>query len=270
LDRKLYLFLKFNVPIVEAAAYIRLTPAIVQYRAAGLSSDENGNIIIKNRIIAKLSRKEVATLFLSPAPSKILQTLVSKGKISQAQSELAAKIPLADVITVEADSDGHTDNQPLASLLSSIIALRDRIQDQYKYKLPVRIGAAGGISTPSSILGAFMMGAAYVVTGSINHSCVESGASEHTRVLLSKADMADVTMAPSADMFELGSKVQVLRKGSLFPIRAQKLYGLISNFNSIGNIHADILADLETKIFKRKIEYLRSNLVRLSIKNQQT
>ena len=211
------LFLEKKIPIVEAAAYINLTPAVVQYRAAGLSQDEVGNIHINNHIIAKISRKEVAQLFLQPPPEKILQALVSGGKITQTQADIARQVPMADDITVEADSGGHTDNQPLVSLLPSIIALRDQFQEEYQFEHTVRIGAAGGISTPEAMLGAYMMGAAYVVTGSINQACVESGASNHTKYLLSQADMADVIMAPSADMFEMGTRVQVLKKGMLIP-----------------------------------------------------
>ena len=248
------LFLEKDVRVVEATAYIRLTPAVVQYRVAGLSRDKSGNIHANNHIIAKISRKEIAQLFLQPAPEKMLQDLFSAGKISQSQAELANLVPLADDVTVEADSGGHTDNQPLVSLLPSIIALRDKIQEQYQFEKPTRIGAAGGISTPGSVLGAYMMGAAFVVTGSINQACVESGASEHTRKLLSQAAMADVTMAPSADMFELGARVQVLKKGSLFPMRAQKLYDLYSTYSSIEEIPITVREDLETKIFKRKIE----------------
>jgi len=33
--------------------------------------------------------------------------------------------------------------------------------DQYNYKRRIRIGAAGGISTPMATAGAFAMGAAY-------------------------------------------------------------------------------------------------------------
>jgi len=247
-------FLENDVRVVEAAAYIQPTPALIQFRAAGLTSDETGNIEINNHIIAKISRKEVAQLFLSPAPEKILQKLVAAGKITREQANLAGNVPLADDITVEADSGGHTDNQPLVSLLPSIIALRDKLQEQYQFKNPVRIGAAGGISTPESVLGAYMMGAAFVVTGSINQSCVESGASEHTRKLLSQAAMADVSMAPSADMFELGARVQVLKKGSFFPMRAQKLYDLYTTFNGIEEIPITVREDLESKIFNRKIE----------------
>jgi PfaD family protein len=109
---------------------------------------------------------------------------------------------------------------------AGIIALRDQIQREQGYAVSVRVGAGGGISTPDSALGAYMMGAAFLVTGSVNQACLESGACEHTRSLLAQADMADVSMAPSADMFEMGARVQVLKKGTFFPMRAQKLYDL--------------------------------------------
>ena len=247
-------FMKNKVRALEAAAYVRLTPSVVQYRAAGLSRDASGGINISNHIMAKISRKEIALLFLQPAPEKILQELAASGRISAEQADLARQVPMADDITVEGDSGGHTDNQPLVSLLPSIIALRDQMQTQYGFAIPVRIGAAGGISTPESALAAFMMGAAYIGTGSVNQACVESGASEYTRQLLAKADMADVTMAPSADMFEMGARVQVLKKGCFFPMRAQKLYDIYMACNSIEDIPADVRAELENKVFKRKMD----------------
>jgi trans-AT polyketide synthase, acyltransferase and oxidoreductase domains len=260
-QRTVELFLEKRVPVIEAAAYINLTHALVQYRVTGLSQDDSGNIQIKNHIIAKISRKEVAQRFLQPPPEKILQTLISDGKITQTQANIARQVPMADDITVEADSGGHTDNQPLVSLLPSIIALRDQSQVRYQFKHPVRIGAAGGISTPRAVLGAYMMGAAYVVTGSINQACIESGASNHTKNLLAQAEMADVTMAPSADMFEMGSRVQVLKKGSLFPMRAQKLYDLYTTYASLEEIPADIRQNLENKIFNRKIDDIWNDTV---------
>ena len=253
-QRTVEIYLKNRIQTVEAAAYIRLTPAIVQYRVSGLSRNSSGNIHIKNHIIAKISRKEIALLFLHPAPENILEELAAGGHITQEQAELARLVPLSDDITVEADSGGHTDNQPLVSLLPSIIALRDQIQNEYHFTVPVRIGAAGGISTPDSALAAFMMGAAYIVTGSINQACVESGASEHTRNLLAQTDMADVTMAPSADMFELGARVQVLKKGTLFPMRAQKLYDLYTSYDSIDEIPASVRIELKKKVFKRSMD----------------
>ena len=40
--------------------------------------------------------------------------------------------------------------------------------------------------------------------------------------MLAKAGLADVVMAPAADMFELGVEVQVLKRGSMFGVRAKK------------------------------------------------
>jgi trans-AT polyketide synthase/acyltransferase/oxidoreductase domain-containing protein len=256
------LYLQHGVHVVEASAFIDLTPSIVYYRAAGLSQSGNGEIQIANHVIAKLSRREVATKFMQPAPESILDQLVSEGRITLQQAGLAKKAPMADDITVEADSGGHTDNRPLVCLLPTMLALRDEIQAKYKYPVPVRVGAAGGISTPASALAAFMMGAAYIVTGSVNQSCVEAGASEHTRQLLAQAGMADVAMAPSADMFEMGVKVQVLKHGTLFPMRAQKLYDLYSRYDSLEQIPTDEREKMEKQIFKRDTESIWQDTVK--------
>ena len=247
------LYLKYKVNTIEASAFLTLTPNIVHYRASGLSLDSENQIQIHNRVIAKISRREVATRFMEPAPEKILQHLVSQGLITQLQAKLASQVPMADDITVEADSGGHTDNRPLVCLLTSIMTLRDEIQAQYNYQNLIRVGAAGGIGTPQSALGAFMMGAAYVVTGSINQSCIEAGASEHTKQLLAQAKMVDVMMAPAADMFEMGVKLQVLKRGTMFGMRSQKLYELYKKYNSIEEISLTEREQLEKQIFRKSL-----------------
>ncbi|BAZ68886.1 MAG: PfaD family polyunsaturated fatty acid/polyketide biosynthesis protein [Pelatocladus maniniholoensis HA4357-MV3] len=247
------LYLNYGVRTIEASAFLDITPNIVYYRAAGLGVNSANEIEIKNKIIAKISRREVATKFMQPAPQKMLQELVTQGLISELQANLAAKIPLADDITAEADSGGHTDNRPLVCLLPSIVSLRDEIQAQYKYEKPIRVGIAGGIATPQSALAAFMMGAAYVVTGSINQSCIEAGSCQHTKQLLAQADMADVMMAPAADMFEMGVKLQVLKRGTMFPLRAQKLYEIYRNYNSIDEIPTQEREKLEKQVFRKPL-----------------
>lgn len=248
------LYLKYGVKTVEASAFLDLTPNIVYYRAAGLGINPGDRLEIKHKVIAKLSRPEVAAKFLQPAPSKILKELVEQGLISELQATLAEKVPMADDITVEADSGGHTDNRPLVCLFPAIVALRDEIQAQYQYENPVRVGVAGGIGTPQSVLAAFMMGAAYVVTGSVNQSCVEAATSEHTKQLLAQAEMTDVMMAPAADMFEMGVKLQVLKRGTLFGVRAQKLYEIYRAYDSIEAIPPQEREKLEKQIFKRDLD----------------
>jgi PfaD family protein len=247
------LYLKRGVTCVEASAYLALTAHIVRYRASGLRLNAQGGIEIGNKIIAKVSRREVATKFLEPAPASLLQPLVAQGLISEQQARMAQQIPMCDALTVEADSGGHTDNRPLVCLLPSMLELRDELQARHAYNQIVPVGGAGGIGTPAAALGAFMLGADYVVTGSINQACVESGASAHTRRILAQAEQADVMMAPAADMFEMGVKVQVLKKGTLFPVRAQKLYELYKTCDSLETIPAADREKLETQIFRKSL-----------------
>jgi PfaD family protein len=247
------LYLKHSVRTVEASAFMDLTPAIVHYRAAGLGLDDLGRLEIKNKVIAKLSRREVATRFMQPAPEKLLRPLVESGAITEQQANLAGQVPMADCITVEADSGGHTDNRPLVCLLPSILELRNEIQARQGYRQEIMVGAGGGIGAPAAALAAFMLGADYIVTGSVNSSCIEAGNSAHTRQLLAQAEMADVIMAPSADMFELGVKVQLLKRGTLFPMRSQKLYELYKKYDSLEDVPTTELNSLEKQIFRKSL-----------------
>jgi len=220
------LFLAEGVRRVSASAFMRLTADVVRYTALGLSRRADGGIERRNHLFAKVSRAEVAEPFMAPAPEKMLRELVEAGKITQAQADFAAQVPVAAEITAESDSGGHTDNRPASVLFSSLSAARARVCARHGFdETSIRIGLAGGIATPSSVAAAFQMGAAYVLTGSVNQSAVESGLSEAGRKLLAKAGPADVAMAPAADMFEQGVEVQVLKRGTLFAMRGKKLHG---------------------------------------------
>ncbi len=247
------LFLRRGVRSIEAAAYMSLTPHVVRYRVAGLRR-ENGRVVPGNRIIAKVSRPETAELFMRPPPAEMVSALLQQGAITSEQAELARYVPSADDITVEADSGGHTDRRPISALLPTIIRLRDALQRQLHYAVPVRIGVAGGLGTPLAIAGAFAMGAAYVVTGSVNQACVESGASSVARAMLAEAGIADCDMAPAADMFEMGVDLQVLKKGTLFPMRASRLYRLYQAYDGLEAIPAAERDKLEKQVFRRPLE----------------
>jgi PfaD family protein len=170
--------------------------------------------------------------------------------ITREEADLAKSIPLAEDLTAEADSGGHTDNRPAISLLPTMLALRDELSKKYKYKRSPCVGLGGGISTPDSAAAAFAMGAAYILTGSINQSCVEAGTSETVRQMLAEAGQADVTMAPAADMFEMGVKVQVLKRGTMFPLRAAKLYDLYNKYDCFEDISEKEKAILERDFFR--------------------
>jgi PfaD family protein len=185
---------------------------------------------------------------MSPAPAELLKGLVEKGLITHAEAELAARVPVAEDITVEADSGGHTDNQSLVALFPTIMALRDELVAQHRFDRPIRVGAAGGLGTPGALAAAFSLGAAYVVTGSVNQAAVESGLSEAGKAMLAEADVADCIMAPAADMFELGVNVQVLKRGTMFGVRASKLYEAYTSNASLEGMPADQRSKLERDV----------------------
>ncbi len=248
------LYLRRGVKLVEASAFMGLTPAIVRYRLSGLRRGTDGRVEAPNKVVAKVSRAEVAEKFLSPAPEALRRELASSGLISDEEAALGAEIPMAQDVTVEADSGGHTDNRPLVSLLPAIIDLRDRLQAKFRFAAAPRVGAAGGIATPASAAAAYMMGAAYVLTGSVNQACVESGSSDAVRRLLAAAGQADVAMAPAADMFELGVKVQILKRGTMFAMRAAKLYEVYRAYDSIEALPAAVRQALERDLFRESLD----------------
>ncbi len=248
------LYLRRGVRLVEASAYLDLTMPVVRYRVKGIHREASGRIVAPNRIIAKVSRVEVASKFLAPPPERYLRELVASGEITAEQAGWASRIPMADDLTGEADSGGHTDNQPAIVLWPTLIALRDRLQRQYQYVSAPRVGAAGGISTPWSAAGAFAMGASYVVVGSVNQACVESGTSDAVRKMLAQAQQADIAMAPAADMFEMGVKVQVLKRGTMFAMRAAKLHEFYRAFDSLDQIPPTERSMLEKTIFKAPLD----------------
>lgn len=245
------MYLAKGVSLIEASAFMSVTLPLVRFRYHGITSRPDGSIFTPNSVMGKISRLEMAEKFLLPAPENLLRKLVDSGELSAEQAELASQVPVCSEITAEADSGGHTDNRPAISLIPAILALRDRVEAEHGYRVP--IGAAGGISTPLSAAGMLAMGVSYVVTGSVNQACLESGSCDQVRQMLAQAGPADCTMAPAADMFEMGVNVQVLKWGTMFPVKARKLYNWYRQYNSIEQLPANVREQIER-------DYLRTSL----------
>ncbi len=243
------LFIRRGVPCIETSAFLGLTPTVVRVACDGMRVETDGSVSRRRHIFAKISRPEVARLFMSPAPVDMLRALVTAGQLTEAEAEIGARVPLAQDITVESDSGGHTDNRPLGALLPVIIALRDEIEAELGLAGSIRVGAAGGLGSPTAVSAAFAQGAAFVLTGSVNQGAIESGLSEEGRLMLARADVADVAMAAAADMFELGVKLQVLKRGTLFATRANKLYDVYREYPSLEAIPQSVCAELEKSHF---------------------
>jgi trans-AT polyketide synthase/acyltransferase/oxidoreductase domain-containing protein len=144
--------------------------------------------------------------------------------------------------------------------MPAMIKLRNEMMEKYKYSKKIHVGAAGGIGTPEAAAAAFILGADFILTGSINQCTVEAGTSDSVKDLLQQMNVQDTDYAPAGDMFELGAKVQVLKKGLFFPARANKLYELYRQYNSLDEIDQKTRTQIQEKYFKRSFESIYEDI----------
>ncbi|GAB2187695.1 ACP S-malonyltransferase [Roseibium sp. LAB1] len=245
--------LEEGVRIVEASAFMEVTQALVRYRAKGLRRD-GGKIRSENKVIAKVSRPDVAAQFLAPAPRQMVEKLQQLGSITPEEAELLKLVPMADAICVEADSGGHTDQGMSFALIPPILKLRDAAQREFCAFGPLFVGAGGGIGTPEAAAAMLVLGADFLLTGSINQCTVEAGTSDAVKDMLEGINVYDTAYAPSGEMFELGSKIQVLKKGVFFPARSEKLVAVYRQHDGLEAIDAKVRAQIEERYFGRSFD----------------
>lgn len=109
-------------------------------------------------------------------------------------------------------------------------------------------------------MAAFVLGADFILTGSINQCTAEASTSDRVKDLLQQINVQDTVYAPAGDMFESGSKVQVLKKGVFFPARANKLHDLYQRYDSLSDIDQKTLTQIEEKYFKRSIDQVYEDI----------
>lgn len=237
-----------EVRVVEAIGYVVPSPALVRYRLKG------------HKVIVKVSRPEVAETFLNPPPEHVVTELLRAGLVSASEAKRARRIPMADDLCLDSDSGGVLASA--AVLLPSMIRQRDDICRLRGYEQTVRVGTSGEIGTPEAAASAFLLGADFILTDWINQCTVEAATSDVVKDLLQTMDVHDTEHAPAAELFELGAKVRVLKKGVLFPGRANRLYELWKHHGSWDEIDAPTRSRIEHdflgRSFERAYEEVRS------------
>lgn len=247
----LNLYIKHGVHTIEASAFTTITKHLVKYRIKGIRKNQHGEIEVPNRIIAKLSRPEIAEGFMSPPPQRIVDVLLRDRQITEEEARLSQLIPMSYDICVEADSGGYTDQSNIFAILPAIQYLRNRICKKNGYSKKIRVGTAGGIGTPVAAAAVFTMGAEFILTGSINQCTVEASISDIAKDMMSNINVQDTGYIQPLDTYGANNKIQVLKKGTLFIVRASKLYLLYHEADSLEDIDETTREQLENRYFKK-------------------
>lgn len=248
------LFLRTDCRCLEVSAYPEITPALVKYRLRGAAAGPDGRVLAARRVLAKVARPEAALLFLAPAPERIVRRLCEQGDLAEQEAALAPRLPMADDLCAQADAGGHTELGALPALVPAIIDLRDRAGREFAPAGAVRVGASGGIGTAAAAAAAFMLGADFVLTGSINQCTVEAQTSTRAKDMLQQLDVQDSTYAPSGDMFELGARVRVMKRGVFFHARAARLHDLWRNYARWEDVAADTRRQIEERYLRTSFD----------------
>ncbi len=246
------LFIKHKVPVIELSAHVGISKEIVYLRSKGLRLFEGG--VKKPRLlIGKLSRIELAKTFMSPPPNRMLTQLIQEGLISEEEAKISSQLPLCDDIVFEGSSGGYTDQQPFLVSLPALLSLRDAMMIKYNYQDSILVGVGGGLGAPSAISTAFMAGADFVLTGSINQCTVESGISAPAKELLEKAGIYDFGTTIHGYALKYGFKIQALTKGTKFVNNSDFLANIWNRYDSLEAIPELTIKRLE-RIFGHTVE----------------
>lgn len=205
------LLLRHGVTLAEVSGFPRVTEQLVRFRLKG------------GRILAKVSRTDVAAAFLAPPPPPLVARLLAAGAVTEAEAAAAALRPMADDLCVAADGGWLCTGADPLTLLPAVLRLRDATASPGPR---VHVGCAGGIGTPEAAAAAFLLGADFVLTGSVNQCSAEAATSDRVKDLLCQAREYDVDTAPSPYQFELGVRASYLKRGVFFPARAAALHEL--------------------------------------------
>jgi trans-AT polyketide synthase/acyltransferase/oxidoreductase domain-containing protein len=168
-------------------------------------------------------------------------------EVTTEEARRGADLPVADDLYVEGDAGWNATGANLATHLPTIVRLRDA----HAASGPrVHVGAAGGIGTPEAAAAAFVLGADFVVTGSVNQCTVEAATSTEVKQLLQGLDIDDTDFAPWSEMFEFGVRARVVKRGVFFPARANRLYELWRQHDSFETIGSATRRHIEEKYLR--------------------
>jgi trans-AT polyketide synthase/acyltransferase/oxidoreductase domain-containing protein len=208
------------------------------------------------RLLVRVTGSDQAEAFLRPAPAGVVAPLVRSGQLDPAEADEASRLPVATEICVQPEPGGGT----TASLLMSVLrATRDMSRSGEGREEPVPVGV-GGIGTAEEIASAVLLGAGFLLTGAINECTPQARTSDAVKDLLATVTMADTVLAPSAELFRLGGREHMVRKATLFPARAGRLYGLYLARGSLADLSPATRQLLESDYFGEPLDQVTRSI----------
>ncbi|HEY7143733.1 MAG TPA: ACP S-malonyltransferase [Streptosporangiaceae bacterium] len=216
--------LRHNVAVAEVTGHAGVTAELIRWRFSGARRGPDGRYAAARGLLAKVGRAGQAAAFLRPAPADLTARLCAAGTLTEEEAAAAAGLPVADAVCAETGSGWLAGGDSGAALLAAVLAARDQAAARYGPGYQAWVGSSGGIGSPAAVASAFLSGADFVLTGSVNQCSAEARTSDAVKDLLAGAGPDDTEQAPAGELFELGGRTRVLaRRGTLFAARAAAL-----------------------------------------------
>lgn len=252
-DEKLQLIIKYNINRLQISGFQKPTEKLYEYRIHNIRQRENAS----DKLLVCVNNRKATEEFMKPIPKYFIQMQMQLGNIDSKEAEFLSKIPLCDDICIENDGLGVNH----FGWISSFKKLNHDMSESYGMKKRVRIGICGNIGNPQMLAVAFFSGADFVMTSTINQCTLEADTSERVKELLQEAKENDFLFAPTDNLFEFGEKKSILKKGTLYAVRAQKVYDIYLKYSSLEEI-PDEQEELLEYYFGISLEQMYQSIVR--------
>jgi len=247
------LCLEYEVKYIEISGYMNIPDFIIRYKLKNIRQ-KNNKVICDNKVFLKTDRLSNLNQWMERMPDEVLNSLVEEKLIKSEERELAKYISIIDAVTINCGEKINTHRNDLLNIIPRVIKIRDYKVKAYNYDNSIYVGAAGNIGTPEAVAISFLLGVDYVSTDLINQCSKEACLSDLTKDLLQQAGIEDTINVPDAEKFEIGGRVQVLKRGVMFPSRANKLYELYRYYESYYQIDEKLRVQMENNYFKKTFD----------------
>lgn len=257
-NQQLKLMIDKDIRRLQISGYQKPDEWIYEYRIRNIQYSEKHKVESPYKLLVCVNNLKAAEEFLKPIKKDYIKKLIELKKLTQIEAEMADSLPVCDDICIENTGMGAGG----FGWISSIKKLNERIGQSSSLRKEVRVGICGGIGNPQMLALAFFAGADFIMTDTINQCTVEAETSAHVKDLLQSAKENDFTFAPADDLFEFGERISVLKRGTLYPARAQKVYDIYSKYASVEEISKADTKLLTEKYFGIKLSEMYQRIMK--------